>query len=212
VAEEMAALTDHETYRVDPDEVWRRVKARSNSPRFLGLVRALARWREVTAQARDVPRSRILKDDALIEIASARPRTPEELHRLRLLQREGRKTETAAEILAAVEEGLACPEERLPRPPPAPRRREGSSAVADLLRVFLKARADRLGIASKLLASSSDLDALAGEEEPDVPAMRGWRYECFGRDALRLRDGELAIAAGRKGIELIERASAEAGA
>ncbi|GMG81306.1 ribonuclease D [Paralimibaculum aggregatum] len=204
VAEEMAVLTSPETYRTDPDEVWRRVKARSTSPRFLAVVRSLARWRELTAQARDVPRNRILKDDALVEVASARPTSPEELHKLRLLQREGRKAETSAEILAAVAEGLACPEDRLPRVPPPPRRKEGSAAVADLLRVLLKARADQLGIASKLLASSSDLDALAGEEAPDLPVLRGWRFESFGRDAMRVRDGEVALAVGRQGIELIE--------
>jgi len=212
LAEEMATLTSPETYEVDADEVWRRVKARSQSPRFLAVVRSLARWRELTAQARDVPRSRILKDDALVEVASARPRTPDELHKLRLLQREGRKTETAAEILAAVAEGLACPEDRLPRLPQPPRRREGSAAVADLLRVFLKARADELGIAAKLLASSSELDALAGEDDPQVPALQGWRYEIFGRDALRIRDGAVALGVGRAGIELIERgALAETG-
>ncbi|MGF1445362.1 MAG: ribonuclease D [Pikeienuella sp.] len=205
VREELAVLTSTATYRVDPDEVWRKVKARSTSPRFLAVVRSLARWRELTAQARDVPRSRILKDDALVEVASARPRTPEELGKLRLLQREGRKAETAAEILAAVAEGLACPEERLPQIDPPARRKEGSAAVADLLKVLLKARADELGIASKLLASAAELDALAGEEDPDLPVLRGWRFESFGRDALKLRDGKLALAVGRLGIELVER-------
>ncbi|MEO0621478.1 MAG: ribonuclease D [Pseudomonadota bacterium] len=205
VAEEMAVLESPDTYEVDPDEAWRRVKARSASPRHLAIVRSLARWRELTAQSRDVPRSRILKDDALLEVASARPKGPDELHKLRLLQREGRKAETSAEILAAVAEGLACPDERLPRLPPPVRRREGSAAVSDLLRVFLKARADELGIASKLLATSAELDALAGEDDPDVPALRGWRYESFGRDALRIRDGSLALCVGENGIELIER-------
>jgi len=205
VAEEMAVLTSPETYRTDPDEVWRRVKARSGNPRFLAIVRALARWRELTAQARDVPRARILKDDALVEIAAARPETPDALHKLRLLQREARKPEMAGEILAAVAEGLACPETRLPSPPEAPRRREGAGAVADLLRVLLKARADRLGIAARLLASSADLDALAGEDAPDLPLLKGWRFESFGRDAQRLCRGEIALAAGQNGIEVIER-------
>jgi len=205
VAEEMAVLTSPQTYSVDPDEVWRRIKARSTSPRFLAIVRALAKWRELTAMARDVPRSRILKDDALVEIAAAKPATPEALQKLRLVHREARKPEMTAEILASVAEGLACPEGRLPRPPEQPRRREGSAAVADLLRVFLKARADQLGIASKLLASSSDLDALAGEDRPDVPLLSGWRFESFGRDALRVRDGEVALGVGTRGIELIER-------
>ncbi|MEM1343363.1 MAG: HRDC domain-containing protein, partial [Pseudomonadota bacterium] len=188
-----------------PDEDRRRVKALSQSPRFLALVRSLARWREVTAQARDVPRARILKDDALVEVASARPTSPDELHKLRLLQREGRQTETAAEILAAVAEGLACPEHRLPQIDAPVHRREGSAAVADLLRVFLKARAEQLGIAPKLLASSADLEALAGEDAPQVSALKGWRFDAFGRDALRIKQGAVALAVGEGGVELIER-------
>jgi len=205
VAEEMAILTNPETYQIDPEESWRRIKARSTNPRFLAVVRALARWREITAQARDIPRGRILKDDALIEIATARPSSPEELHKLRLVQREARKPETTAEILAAVAEGLDCPEDALPVLDAPRRRREGSGAVAELLRVFLKARSDHLGIAAKLLASSADLDALAGEDRPDIPPLKGWRYETFGRDALRVKAGELALAAGPAGVELVER-------
>jgi ribonuclease D len=210
VAEEMAVLTDPETYRVDPDEAWRRVKARSHSPRFLAVVRALARWRELAAQRKDVPRTRIMKDDALVEIATAQPRTTEELQKLRLVQREARKPEAMAGILEAVAEGLNCPDEQLPRLPKPAQRKEGSAAIADLLKVLLKARSESLGIASRLLASASDLEALAGEEAPDLPVLKGWRYETFGRDALRLKAGELAIAAGPKGIELIERADAGA--
>ncbi|MGF1501269.1 MAG: ribonuclease D [Paracoccaceae bacterium] len=211
VAEELATLTSKDTYEVDPDQVWRKVKARSQSPRFLGVVQSLARWREITAQARNVPRSRILKDDALVEVAAARPTTADELHKLRLLQREGRKPEMAAEILAAVAQGMAVPEDLLPMlEAPAPRK-EGSAAIADLLKVFLKARADELGIASKLLASSSDLEALAGEDAPDLPVLRGWRYESFGRDALRIKEGRVALAVGRHGVELVERTPVEAG-
>lgn len=109
VAEEMAILTDPNTYAVDPDEAWQRIKSRSTNPRFLAVLRSLARWREITAQARNVPRSRILKDDALLEVATGAPKNMEELSRMRLLQREARKPELAAEILAAVAEGQACP-------------------------------------------------------------------------------------------------------
>lgn len=205
VAEEIGILTDPATYTVDPETVWKRVKARSSSPRFLAVVRELARWRELTAQARDVPRTRVMKDEALVEIATAQPTSPEELHTLRLVQREARKPEATAEILEAVKAGLSCPEDRLPRLPKPTQRREGSAAVADLLKVLLKARSDHLGIASKLLASSSDLEALAGEEDPDLPVLKGWRFEAFGRDALKLKEGKLAIAAGPQGIEIIDR-------
>lgn len=205
VAEEMAVLTDPATYAADPDEAWQRIKARSTSPKFLAVVRSLARWREITAQSRDVPRSRILKDDALLEIATAAPKTAEELSRMRLLQREARKPEVAAEILAAVAEGLACPPARQPRPSPTPRRREGSNAVADLLKVFLKARADEIGVASRLIASAAEIEALAGDEDiDDLPVLKGWRREIFGADALRLRDGGTGLAAGPQGIRLVK--------
>lgn len=205
VAEEMAILTDPRTYAVDPDEAWRRIKSRSTNPRFLAIVRALARWREITAQARNVPRSRILKDDALLEVATAAPGNMEELSRMRLLQREGRKPEIAAEILAAIAEGQACPAAQLPRPPERTRRREGSNAVADLLKVFLKARSDEIGVASRLIAPAAELEALAGDENvEDLPVLKGWRREVFGADALKLREGDTGLAAGPQGIHLIE--------
>lgn len=202
--EEMAILTDPATYTNDPAEAWRRVKARSPSPKFLAVVRALAAWREATAQARDVPRSRLVKDDALLEIATAKPKSMEELGRLRLVQREARRPETAAEILAAVAAGEACPADQRPSMPPSPRRKEGSAAVADLLKVFLKARAEQLGVAPKLIASGGDLEALAGEDDPDIPLLKGWRREVFGEDALKLRDGNLALIAQPGGVRVVE--------
>ena len=203
VAEEMAVLRDPGTYVNDPREAWRRVKARSSSPKFLAVVRALAEWREATAQARDVPRSRLMKDDALLEVANARPKTMEELGRLRLLQREARRAETGSEILAAVAAGEACPPDQRPKPPVAPRRKEGSAAIADMLKVLLKARAEQLGVASKLIASGSDLEALAGEDDPDLPVLTGWRREAFGEDALRLREGKLALVARPGGVQVM---------
>jgi len=204
VAEEMAILTDPGTYVTEPAEAWRRLKARSHSPKFLGVVRALAEWREIAAQTRDVPRSRILKDDALLEVATAKPKTPEDLGKLRLVQREARRPETAEAILAAVAAGEACPPDQRPVLPPPARRRQGSAAIADMLRVLLKARAEELGVASKLIASSADLDALAGEEDPDLPLLRGWRNEAFGKDARRVMAGTVALVARPGGIQLIE--------
>jgi ribonuclease D len=203
VAEEMAVLTSPATYFTEPAEAWRRLKTRNQSPKHLAVVRALAKWRESSAQSRDVPRSRILKDDALIEVANARPTTPEELGKLRLIQREARRPEVASEIISAVAEGEACAPADRPTLPPAPSRRQGSAAIADMLRVLLKARAEKLGVASKLIASSADLDALAGEEAPDVAALRGWRRKVFGDDALRMMAGELALVARPGGVELI---------
>ena len=203
VAEELATLVDPATYTVNPPEAWRRVKARSNSTRFLAIVRELAAWRETTAQTRDIPRSRVMKDDALVEIATARPETPEALGRLRLVQREARKPDTAAEIIAAVKAGVECPPEDCPKLPPQPRRREGASAIADILKVFLRARADEVGVAAKLIASSSEIEDLAGGDD-SVAVLTGWRREVFGEDALRLREGTAGIAAGRTGVRLID--------
>ncbi|MEM7506835.1 MAG: ribonuclease D [Pseudomonadota bacterium] len=210
VDEEMAILTSPSTYVTDPEEAWRKVKARSGNRRFLAIIRELARWREITAQTRDIPRSRVMKDDALVEIATAKPSTPEDFGKLRLVQRDVRKPAATAEILAAVAHGLHCPEERLPRLPPMPRRREGSAAISDMLRVFLKARSDQLGVAAKLIASSADLDALAGEENPDLSVLRGWRREAFGEDALRICAGEIGLAVGPGGLRVIELDKAEA--
>jgi ribonuclease D len=204
VAEEMAILTDPATYYTEPAEAWRRIKARSHSPKFLAVVRELASWREAAAQERDVPRSRLIKEDALLEIATARPKTIDDLSKLRLVQREARRPEIAKDILAAVARGEACPADERPVLPPPPRRREGSAAIADMLRVFLKARADKLGVASKLIASSADLDALAGEDHPDLPALNGWRFEAFGRDALRVISGEVGLVARPGGVELFD--------
>ncbi len=203
VSEELAILTDPATYEADPAQAWRRVKVRSNNQRMLGVVRALAHWREELAQQRDVPRSRIMKDDALIEIATARPKTADDLGRLRLVQREARKAEMAEQILEVVEQAMARPLEDHPAVPEPPRRREGSGAIADLLKVFLKARADEIGVAPKLIGSAADIEALAGEDSPDLALLRGWRREVFGDDALRIRDGQLALAARPGGVRLI---------
>lgn len=204
LAEEMAVLTDPATYENDPEEAWRRLKTRSSSPKFLAVVRALAAWRERTAQARDLPRNRILKDDALLEIASLRPTSLEELSRARLLQREGRRREVMEEILAAVREGLDCPPEKRPRPAETPDRPAASPALSDLLRVLLKAKAEASGVAPRLIASAADLDRLAAGETEGLPLLHGWRAEVFGEDARRLCAGRIALAAGAKGVKLVE--------
>lgn len=195
VEEELAILSDPETYINRPDEAWTRVKTRSSSPRFLAIVRELARFREDYAQSRNVPRSRVFKDDALLELASTRPTTPEDLSRSRLLLREARKGDIADGILAGVRRALALPQEDLPRPSDEDERQvQGNGALADLLRVLLKARADGEGVASKLIATAADLDALAAGNR-DLPALRGWRRTVFGEDALQLCDGRIALSA-----------------
>nr|WP_111298912.1 ribonuclease D [Paracoccus saliphilus] len=192
LAEEVAVLEDPETYITRPDEAWLKVRTRTNSPRFLAILRELARFREAYAQERDIPRSRVFKDDAMIELASTKPLTEADLARSRLLLREARKGEIAAGIMAAVKAGLETKD--LPQPKGEEPGKPGNAALSDLLRVLLKAKADAAGVAPKLIASSSDLDAIATGDR-DLPALQGWRSEVFGQDALRLAAGEIALSA-----------------
>jgi ribonuclease D len=199
VAEELAILTDPATYTVAPDDAWQRIKTRTTSGRFLAVVKALARFREAYAQGQNVPRSRVMKDDALLELASTRPTTTEELGRSRLLMREGRKPEIAEGILAAVKQGLEMRPEDIPRVETSRDQMQVNPALADLLRVLLKAKSESLGVAPRLIASSADLDLIAAGDR-SVPALGGWRLEAFGDDALRLCKGEIALSA--KGNEV----------
>jgi ribonuclease D len=194
VAEEMAVLNDPATYRTDPEAAWEKVKTRTSSGRFLAIVRELARFREEYAQSRDIPRSRIFKDDALVELASLKPMTEADLGKSRLLLREGRRGDIAEGILAAVKRGVETKAEDLPRVPHEDERAPVNPALADLLRVLLKARADAEGVAQKLIATSADLDAIATGAR-DVHALTGWRREIFGNDALLLCEGKIALAA-----------------
>lgn len=202
VEEELTVLTSPETYTVNPDEAWLRVKTRTSSGRFLAVVRELAKFREVYAQSHNVPRSRVYKDDALLELASSKPTTMEELGRSRMLQREGRKTDIAEGILAAVKAGLETRPEDLPKPDAARDQLQVNPALADLLRVLLKAKSEETGVAPRLIASSADLDAIAANQR-DVPALSGWREEAFGRDALRLCRGEIALSAQGQSVRVV---------
>ena len=201
LAEEAAVLLNPETYITRPDEAWERVRTRSGSPRFLAIVRELARFREAYAQERDVPRSRVYKDDALIELASTKPLTEADLAKSRLLLREGQRGDIAAGILAAVKAGIETKD--LPKPVPDEPGRPGNAALAELLRVLLKAKADATGVASKLIASASDLDAIASGGR-DLAALHGWRAEVFGNDALRLASGEIALSAQDGAVRVVE--------
>jgi ribonuclease D len=199
VEEELSLLTDPETYITRPDEAWMRVKTRTTSGRFLAVVKELARFREGYAQGNNVPRSRVMKDDALLELASTRPTSMEELGRSRLLQREGRKTEIAEGIIAAIKAGLEMRPEDMPKPDLEREQLQVNPALADLLRVLLKAKSESLGVAPRLIASAADLDAIAAGER-NVDALKGWRAEAFGDDAMRLCRGEIALSA--KGNEV----------
>lgn len=193
VAEEMAVLNDPATYRVDPEDAWKRVKTRTSSGKFLAIVRELARFREAYAQSRNIPRNRVFKDDALVELASTKPQSDKDLGRSRLLLREARKGEIAAGILAAVAAGQAAKADDMPKVINSREKLQVNPALADLLRVLVKSKADNEGVAQKLIATSSDLDAIAAGQR-DVAALRGWRKEVFGAEAIRLCDGEVGLA------------------
>lgn len=203
VEEELAVLTDPDTYVVHPEDAWKRVKTRTKSGKFLAIVKELARFREAYAQEKNVPRSRVLKDDALLELASTRPASEKDLSRSRLLLREARRGEIAEGLLAAVRAGIETPSDDIPKPDRSRDALQVNPALADLLRVLLKAKSENLGVAQKLIATSSELDEIAAGRR-DVAALRGWRKKAFGADALRLCDGKLALRVAGKSVEVFE--------
>ena len=196
--EEMAVLTAPETYAMDPDLAFRRIKARGANARFLAVLREVAAWREREAQRRDLPRQRVLRDEALVEIAHHTPSTVAELARTRGLGRGLAEREAGAALLEAVGRGAAVPEKDRPIPTARadtalPR---GLGPVSDLLKVLLKMTCEESGVARKLVASSADLELIAAfGGEAKVPALNGWRRQVFGDAALKLRAGETALAA-----------------
>ena len=193
LSEEMGVLTDPATYQLHPEHAWRRLKMRIKTPKALAVLMELAAWREREAQAQDVPRSRILKDEALYDIASQAPRTPEDLGSLRTLHNGFARSMRGRAVLEAVGRGLDRDPSSIPpieRGEPMP---PEAQAVVDLLRVLLKATAGQHGVAPKLIATSDELEEIARSDNTDVPVLRGWRRKLFGEDALALKRGELAL-------------------
>jgi len=202
VQEELGILTDPATYEIAPEDAWKRVKTRTTSGKFMAAVKELAKFREAYAQQRNVPRSRVFKDDALIELASTKPRNAGDLGRSRLLLREARKGEIADGILTAIEAASAYSPDDYPAVDRSRDKLQVNPALADLLRVLLKAKADQSGVAQKLIATVADLDSIAGGER-HVPALKGWRREVFGDDALRLCEGQVALAVRGSKVTLV---------
>ncbi len=190
---EMKTLSNAGTYQVEPSEAWRRLKIRSPRPRFLAILQEVAAWREETAKRRDQPRNRVVRDEALVEIAAHPPADAKALARVRGLSKATADGNYGKAILAAVQRGLDLPEEDAPTLPPRPDLPKGNGATVDLLRVLLKMRCDQHEVAQKLVASASDLELIAAFGDGDVQALSGWRREIFGEDALALRDGRLAL-------------------
>jgi ribonuclease D len=199
----MADLVDPALYRAEPAEAWRRFRLRGRADRrMLGVLRAVAGWREAAAQQRDLPRGRIMRDEAVLEIAAHAPKTIDSLARTRGLGKSVAEGKLGHEILEAVERGLADPDP----PPSIPAKAEappGVGPLIELLRVLLKQRCEDFQVAQKLVASADDLEAIAADDNAPVRALSGWRREVFGKEAVALKHGELALTAGKNRIELV---------
>ena len=192
LADEMQTLTSASTYEQHPDNAWERLRNRARKPRDLAVLMEIAAWREREAQSRDVPRSRVLKDDIMIEIALAAPRTADLLGQLRSFPRGMERSRSGADLLAAVERGIARDPKTLPRIE-RERRSNGGGATVELLKVLLRQVSERHGVAAKMIATVDDLEAIASDDRANVAAMAGWRRELFGAKALELKHGRLAL-------------------
>jgi len=194
VNEEIAALKDEDLYELDPANAWKRLKPRTSNKRFLAVLASIAAWREREAQSRDVPRQRIIRDEALLEIAAHPPDTPEALERIRAVPKGFAASRAGRSLMEAVTAGLSAP-------PPTPldsdrprRRREPSPSTIDLLKTLLRLKAEETKVAPRLIASSDDIERIAACEDEGLATLHGWRAEVFGHDAIALREGRLALA------------------
>ena len=203
VSQEMAVLTNPETYRIDPEEVWQRLRPRSSNRRFLGTLRALAAWREREAQRINIPRQRLLKDESLLEIAATAPGSPEALERARGITRGFAEGRTGASLLEAIAAAARLPDEALPSVPRGADAARPSPALVSLLKVLLAAKSEEHHVAARLVASSDDIDRLALGDDPAIPALHGWRRAVFGDDALALKAGRIALGVEGRRIRLI---------
>jgi len=202
--EEMAILTSPETYRQEPERAWERLKTRIRKPRDLAVLIEVAAWREREAQSRDVPRSRVLKDEAIGDIALAAPHSAEELGRLRTIPQGFERSRTGLDILAAVERGLERDPATLPEMSGRERSASGNPATVQLLKVLLQSVSERAAVASKIIATVDDLEQVALDHEADIPVLRGWRRELFGEQAIALKEGRLALGVEKGKVVSIE--------
>jgi ribonuclease D len=190
-AQELADLTSADTYEQPPELAWKRLKIRSKDPRFIAIAQALAAWREREAQSRDLPRNRIIRDDLLLEVAANRPATQEDVVKIRRINVDKK---SAAGIAATIRATLELPKDQLPSIPKPQKLPRGIGPVVDLLRVLLKYQCEEHEVAQRLVANTSDLEAIAADDRANVRALRGWRMDVFGKAALALKHGELGLA------------------
>ncbi len=211
LTEEMDILESRDTYDMHPDDAWLRLKSRLRKPTELAILKFVAAWREREARSRNVPRSRVLKDDAIFEIAQQQPKDAEALSRLRTIPKGWERSASGTAIIETVSAALALPKEEMPKAPRHSHAPEGSGAAVELLKVLLKLTADKHGVAAKVIANSDDLDKIASEgEKATVAALTGWRRELFGDVALKLINGEVALRFAGKKVEAVEVAASEA--
>ncbi|MDV7340561.1 ribonuclease D [Terasakiella sp. A23] len=205
--EEMTALTSASTYIVDPQMSWKRLKARTKSSKVLAVLREVAAWREEEAQRKDMPRNRVIRDDAIIEIAHHTPKDAHALERVRGMNKSLAQGRYGTEILAAIKRALAMDPSEYPQPPAKKDLPKGLGPVMDLLKVLLKFNCEHNDVAQKLVANASDLEQLAAYGgQADVPCLKGWRRDLFGNDAIKLKEGKLALAVTGKNIKVIDLA------
>jgi ribonuclease D len=194
VEEEIAALRDPALYKLDPKQAWRRLKARTSNKRFLAVLAAISEWREVEAQTRDQPRNRILKDEALLEIAAHPPENAQGLDHIRAVPKGFGASKMGKALMDAIQDGRTAPPPDGIEPERPRRKREPSQATVDLIKTLLRLRAEAAGVAPRLIADTDDIEKLAAHEDDGVAALHGWRADVFGNDARALRDGKLALA------------------
>lgn len=204
VSEEMEILTSVETYDMPPENAWRRLKMRVRKPRQLAVMQSVAQWREETARANNVPRGRVIKDDAIYDVAGNPPKNLDELNNRRGLQRGFDKRQFGDQLLQAVLVALNLPEEDLPQMPKSRQAPEGTQAATEMLKVLLKLVASEEGVAAKIIATVDDLERIASDDNAPVDALKGWRRELFGNRALGLKRGEMAIGFRNGKIQVID--------
>lgn len=205
VADEMAVLETRATYEIEPEDAWKRLKMRVKKPVELCVLQHLAAWREREAKSRNVPRGRVIKDDALYEIAQQQPKDIEALSRLRTIPRGWERSAQGAKLIEIVNMALETPKEDMPRLPRQRQAPEGAQAAVELLRVLLKLTVEKENVAAKIIATSDDLESIAIDgDAADVAALKGWRKELFGDQALKLLRGELALRFSDKKVNALE--------
>ena len=193
VFQEEEILNDPATYENDPYKCWERIKIRSPKPKSLAVLRELAAWREMHAQRRDVPKNWVIRDDALVDMANQSPTNEKQLAKIRNVSKEMAGGKMGAHLLEVIGKALNSDKKHWPKPKKKPQMSAEVQAVTDILKMLLKIQSAQHDVAAKIIASAADVEAIAWDDNADVPALKGWRYEVFGQEALAVKHGKLSI-------------------